>query len=36
MPGVALVAAPPSPAASRYAMGKDAKLRVLYRAAGED
>ncbi len=36
MPGVALVAVPPSVAASRYAMGKDAKLRVLFRAAGED
>ncbi|MGH9553638.1 MAG: trehalose-6-phosphate synthase, partial [Terriglobales bacterium] len=37
MPGVALVAAALSPASRpRYAMGKDAKLRVLGSAAGED
>ena len=37
MPGVALVAAALSPAGRpRYAMGKDAKLRVLGSAAGED
>jgi alpha,alpha-trehalose-phosphate synthase [UDP-forming] len=37
MPGVALVAAALSPAArSRYAIGKDAKLRVVSAAAGED
>jgi hypothetical protein len=37
MPGVALVAAALSPASRpRYAMGRDAKLRVLGSAAGED
>ena len=37
MPGVALVAAALSPAGRpRYAMGKDAKLRVMGSAAGED
>ncbi|MGA9814324.1 MAG: trehalose-6-phosphate synthase [Terriglobales bacterium] len=37
MPGVALVAAALSPAGRpRYAVGKDAKLRVLGSAAGED
>ena len=37
MPGVALVATSLSPRnRSRYAMGRDAKLRVLGTAAGED
>jgi trehalose-6-phosphate synthase len=37
MPGVALVAAALTPASrSRYAMGKDAKLRMMGSAAGED
>ena len=37
MPGVALVAsALPPRSSTRYAMGKDAKLRVLGSAAGED
>ena len=37
MPGVALVAAALSPVGRpRYAMGKDAKLRVMGSAAGED
>jgi len=37
MPGVALVATALSPASrARYAIGKDAKLRMMGSAAGED
>jgi hypothetical protein len=37
MPGVALVASSLSPRSRpRYAMGKDAKLRLMGSAAGED